>query len=194
LLREAGYTVREGRLQSPDGRPVAVEILLADRAEERIALFYAENLRRLGFSATVRTVDLAQYHKRLALFDFDVAVALLGQSEAPGVEQRYFWSSAEASAHGGINLAGVRDAAVDALIERVVAASDMDALVAGARALDRALAWGYYCVPLGHANVDRVAYWDRLGRPERQPRYGVDLTTWWLDPAKDAALRDAAGR
>ncbi|HEX2113086.1 MAG TPA: extracellular solute-binding protein [Alphaproteobacteria bacterium] len=179
LLREAGYRVRDGQLVDRAGTPVAFEILLDDPQLERVALAYAANLRRLGIAAEIRTVDSAQYRHRLDRFDFDMTVATFGQSEAPGSEQRGYWTSAEAALPGSLNIAGIRDAAVDALVELVIAAPDAASLAARTRALDRVLQWGHYVVPLGYSKVDRIAWWDRFGRPASSPRAGVDLTFWW---------------
>lgn len=187
LLAEAGYLVMKQHLVSPDGVPVSFEILLNDPQLERVTLPYVENLRRLGIQARARTVDTAQYMRRLDTFDFDMIVALFGQSESPGSEQRSFWTSREADNPGSRNLAGIRDPAVDALVELIVQARDRETLVTRVRALDRLLQWGIYAVPHWHAKVDRVAYWDRFAYPAAMPRYGFDPTTWWFDPDRPAA-------
>ena len=191
LLREAGYRIRDHLLVGPDGAPVGFEILLEEPALERVALAYAAHLRRLGIAAEVRTVDAAQYRHRIDRFDFDMTVAGFGQSEAPGSEQRGYWTSAEAARPGSLNLAGISDPAVDALVELVIAAPDAGALSVRTRALDRVLQWGHYVVPLGHTKTDRVAWWDRFGRPANAPRAGVDLTFWWSAPRQSTtqALR-----
>ncbi|HSE77462.1 MAG TPA: extracellular solute-binding protein [Alphaproteobacteria bacterium] len=189
LLAAAGYVVLGYRLTGRDGRPVSIEILLDNSRLERVALPYVDNLRKLGIAATVRTVDTAQFQRRLERFDFDIAAALLGQSEAPGREQAYYWGSAAANEPGSLNLAGVRDPAVDALVDRIANASDRASLVTATRALDRVLQWGHYVVPFWHSKVDRVAYWDRFGRPAKVSVVGFDVHTWWFDARKDAALR-----
>lgn len=197
LLREAGYRIEDGVLVDRFGQAFSFEILLDAAQLERVALSYAANLRRLGIDAQVRTVDTAQYQHRLETYDFDMTAATFGQSEAPGSEQRGYWTSAEADRPGGANLAGIRDPAVDALVELVIAAPDRNALVTRTRALDRVLQWGHYVVPFWHMKVDRIAWWDRFGRPARSPRAGVDLTFWWIDAARNAkvkAWRSQAGR
>ena len=189
LLREAGYRIQDGVLVDRNRAPVTIEILLDDPQLERVALSYVANLRRLGIAASLRTVDSAQYQNRIERFDFDMTAAMFGQSEAPGSEQRAYWTSAEAERPGSPNLAGIRDPAIDALVEAVIAAPDRAAMAARTRALDRALRWGHYVVPFWHMKVDRVAWWDRFGQPAATPRAGVDLTFWWVDPTRDAALR-----
>ncbi|MFN0041824.1 MAG: extracellular solute-binding protein [Alphaproteobacteria bacterium] len=190
LMKEAGYVVREGKLvEAASGKPMRFEILLSSPALERFALAYVRNLRRLGVDARVRTVDTAQYKNREDDFDFDVIVDVFGQSLSPGNEQRDFWSSKSADTRGSRNTIGVRDPVIDELIDLVIAAPDRTALIDRTRALDRVLAWGFYVVPQFHNRAFRVLYWDRFGRPATTPRYGLGVTTWWIDPVKERALQ-----
>jgi microcin C transport system substrate-binding protein len=117
-----------------------------------------------------------------------------GQSESPGNEQRDFWNSARADQKASRNLAGIKDPVIDELIELLIAAPDRAALVQRTRALDRALQWGHWVIPNWYLAVDRVATWDRFGRPATAGKAGFDWTGWWVDPAKDAALRAKRGR
>jgi len=188
LLREAGWTIRDRRMVNAAGAPLSFEILLSDATFERVALPYVGSLARLGVEARVRTVDAAQYQVRTDAFDYDMTVTLFGQSLHPGNEQRDFWGSAKAEEPGSRNLIGLRSPVVDALVEMIVEAPDHDELVARTRALDRVLLWGHYVVPHYHGRTFRIAWWDRFGRPERNPRYDVGFDSWWVDPARDAAL------
>jgi microcin C transport system substrate-binding protein len=192
-LSEAGYRVEKQRLVAPDSTPVSFEILLDNPQLERVTLPYVESLRRLGIQARVRTVDTAQYTRRIDTFDFDMTVGLFGQSESPGSEQRGYWTSREADNPGSKNIAGIRDPAIDALVELVIQARDRETLVTRVRALDRLLQWGIYVVPHWHSKVDRVAYWDRFAQPAAAPRYGFDPTTWWFDPDRPGS-RELARR
>lgn len=191
LLGEAGWTVAPDTKKLTNeatGRPMTFEILLVSPLFERIALPYVANLKRLGIEARVRTVDSSQYKERLDRFDFDMIVGNFGQSASPGNEQREFWGSAAAEREGSRNLAGIRDPVVDELIEKVIAASDRDELVNSVRALDYVLQWQHLVVPQWHIPYDRYVYWDRFGRPDTIPDSGVQIFSWWIDPAKDAAL------
>lgn len=189
LLRKAGYRIEKNQLISPKtGKPVAFEILLVSPAFERIVAPFARNLKRLGIAARVRTVDQSQYINRIRSFDFDMIVGGAGQSESPGNEQRDYWSSAAADRQGSRNTIGIKNPAVDALIEKIVDAPDRASLVAATRALDRVLLWNHYVIPQWHVRIDRVAYWNRFGIP-KHPKYGVDTTSWWIDPAREAALK-----
>ena len=110
----------------------------------------------------MRTVDSAQYQARLESFDFDMTLNRWTSTLSPGNEQIYYWGSEAAGWQGSRNYAGIRSPAVDALAESLAAAVDRDDLVIRARALDRALTWGHYVIPLYHLTADHVAYWSRL--------------------------------
>ncbi len=184
LLLAAGWVVRDGRLtEAAGGRAMGFEILLAHPREERVALAFARNLKRLGIAARVRTVDAAQYQRRRQSFDFDVTLTDWYQSLSPGSEQVYYWGSAEADIEGSRNYAGVRDPAVDALLGHLTAARSRAELTAATRALDRVLTWSHYVVPLYHDTLERVAYWQGLGHPATVPVYGHQLSAWWRLPS-----------
>ncbi len=138
----------------------------------------------------VRSVETAQYKNREDDFDFDCIVDVFGQSLSPGNEQRDFWGSKAAQTKGSRNTIGIMDPVVDELIELLIAAPDREALIARTRALDRVLAAGYYVVPQFHSRTFRVLYWDKFGKPAVAPRYALGTNTWWIDPAKAAALAE----
>jgi microcin C transport system substrate-binding protein len=192
LLEEAGWTTRDGRLVDPDGAPMTIEFLIDQPAFERVVAAYVKNLEKLGIATTIRQVDPAQYEARTETFDYDMITHRWGQSPSPGNEQRNMWSSAVADTPGSQNFAGIRSAAVDALVEAVIAAEDRAALVTACRALDRVLTWGTYVVPHWHLGATRLAYWDVFGRPAIDPAYGVDLQAWWIDPDKAATIDQRA--
>ena len=191
LLKQAGWVVKDRKLVNPAGQQMSFEILLAEPQFERIALPYVQWLGRLGIDAHVRTVDPAQYQKRMDDLDFDMAVAQVPESESLGNEQVDFWSCQSANAPGTQNYAGVCNPVVDAMVAKVVAAKDHADLVVAAHALDRVLLWNWYMVPQWHLGAAWVAYWNRFGHPAHVPRIGLDFSTWWVDPAL-AAQTDAA--
>ena len=189
LLREAGYEIRDGKLaDGKTGEPYAVEFLVDDPNFERIILFYKPALDRLGITATVRTVDDAQYQNRLRSFDFDIITNNWAESLSPGNEQRGYWGSQAADQPGSFNLIGVKNPAVDALIDQVIFAKSRDDLVAATRALDRVLLWNHYVVPQWTYPYERTARWDRFGHPALMPKYGMAAfpTVWWWDAARAA--------
>ena len=187
LLREAGYEVRDQELVNVrTGEVLSVEILSVTSdplGAERLILFYKPYLVRLGIDVSVRSVDDVQYENRLRNFDFDIIIATWPQSLSPGNEQRDLWSSQAADTPGSRNYVGIKNPAVDALIERVIFAKSRSELVAATRALDRVLLWNHYVVPQFTDDKVRAARWDRFGRPTPLPEYGASAfpTVWWWD-------------
>ncbi len=193
LLKSAGWEIKGDRLtNAKTGAALEFEILLDNAAFERIIQPFIQNLGRLGIAARLRTVETAQYQNRMDDYDFDMTVETFGQSLSPGNEQRDFWGSKAADQPGGRNTIGIKDPVVDELIDMVILAPDRDSLVARTRVLDRVLLWGHYLIPNWHNRNFRVAYWNRFGRPETTPRYGVGFSSWWIDTAKDAVLERAS--
>jgi len=198
LLKEAGYTMRDGVLVDKAGAPVEFELLLWDPFFERTAAPMVANLKRLGISAKLRMVDTAEWFRRIETFDYEMTQGFtLPQSLAPGPEQREYWGSKAADQNGSRNWMGIKDPVIDALIENVVSAKDRAEQVAATRALDRALCWGFYSIPHAYAPGVPVAYWNRFGRPAVEPvwlRMFWLASNWWIDPRKEAALEAAGGK
>ncbi len=198
LLKEAGWSFKDEKLvNDKTGQPFEFEILLDNPQFERIVLPFADNLKRMGITARVRTVDTAQYQRRMETFDFDMTVVLFGESLSPGNEQREYFGSKAADQQGSGNLLGVKSKVVDQLIEELIEAPDRASLVAHTRALDRVLQYGYYVVPNYHLSAFRVAYWNKFRRPATSPKYALGLDTWWVDPAAEhsvEAKKDAAAK
>jgi microcin C transport system substrate-binding protein len=194
LLKEAGWTFKGEKLVNDEtGQPFEFEILLDNPQFERIVLPFAKNLERMGITARVRTVDNAQYQKRMETFDYDMAVVAFGESLSPGNEQREYWGSQSADEQGSRNLMGIKSKVVDELIEELVRAPDRASLVARTHALDRVLQYGYYLIPHYHIAAFRVAHWDKFRRPTVAPKYAVGLETWWIDPTAEQAVEAKKG-
>ena len=188
LLKEAGWVIKDGkRVHSETGMEMAFELMLVSPSFERIALPFSKNLERLGVTMRVRTVDSAQYIKRMETHDFAMVSLIWGQSLSPGNEQRNFWGSNAATQDGSRNHMGISDPVIDELIESLVQAPDRESLVSRTRALDRVLQWGHYLVPHWYADFDRVLYWNKFSRPKAELPYGFSTGTWWFDEAKAKA-------
>ncbi len=189
LLNEAGWVIKDGKRVNKDtGTLLAFEILLDNPLFERLTLPFVQSLKRLGVDVTVRTVDDTQYQARIQKFDFDMIVHGFGESLSPGNEQRYYWGSAAADTPNSPNVIGIKDPAIDSLINQIVSAQDRDHLVVLTHALDRVLLWNYFVIPQFHLSAARIAYWDRFGIPPKPPLYSSGLDAWWVDPDKDKAL------
>ena len=191
LFRDAGYEIKDTKLvNAKTGEPFSFEFLVEDPATQRFVLFYKPSLERIGINVDVRVVDAAQYENRLRQWDFDIIVASWAESLSPGNEQRDFWSSQAADQPGSRNLIGIKNPAVDAIIERVIFSKDRGDLVAATKALDRLLLWNFYVVPQWTYPYVRTARWDRFSRPEIMPKYGRSAfpTVWWWDKDKAAKV------
>ena len=190
LLKEAGYEVRDRKLVDAAGKPVTVEILVQDPSAERIVLFYKPSLERIGVTASIRIVDDAQYQNRLRSFDYDMIIDQWGESLSPGNEQREYWGSQAADQPGSRNAIGIKNPAVDALIDKVIFARDRAELVAATRALDRVLLWNFYVVPQFTYGFSRYARWDRFSHAEPLPKYARSglPSLWWFDADKAARI------
>jgi microcin C transport system substrate-binding protein len=190
LLEEAGWTVGDdGLRRNRAGEVLTIEFVDDSPAFERIALPFVANLRRIGIDARFELVDAAQMEERQENFDFDIAIARIVLPLSPSVELRSVFGSAGRDAAGTLNLAGVADPVVDALIEEVIAADSREALDVRVRALDRVLRAKHIWVPNWFKGTHWIAYWDVFGRPDRKPLYDRGDQFWWWDEERYEALQ-----
>jgi microcin C transport system substrate-binding protein len=195
LLEQAGWKITQDSgksvLTNESGELLTVELLLDSPLFERIALPYKQQLELLGITVTIKTVDSAQYARRQQTFDYDIIVGSWGQSLSPGNEQREFWGSEAAKRDGSRNYIGIENPAIDKLIETIIYAQDRNSLITACKALDRALIWNHYVVPMWYIAYERTARWDRFGRPEILPILSTGFpSVWWWD--EDKAKKVAA--
>jgi microcin C transport system substrate-binding protein len=190
LFKEAGYELRGRQLvNSKTGEPFEIELVDNDPNLERYVLPYQQSLAKIGVELTLRVVDSSQLVDRLRNRDFDMTVHIWGQSLSPGNEQKRMWGSDAADQASSENLAGIKNPAVDKLIDRVIFAKDREELVAATRALDRVLLWNNYVIPQFYTDVYRLARWDRFGHPENIPPYTPGFPDiWWYDAEKAAKV------
>jgi microcin C transport system substrate-binding protein len=194
LLKQAGWDVKNGKMTDKSGKPFAFELLLGEPRLERFALPFKQWCERVGVDVAVRTVDPAQYQKRMDDFDYDVTFVISRQSLSPGNEQREFWGSKAAGVKGSRNVMGIADPAIDRLIELVIAAPDRDSLIMRTRALDRVLLWHHYLVPQYYSTEWWIAFWNKFGRPATLAKYEPrGLDQWWIDVDKEKTLASNTG-
>lgn len=189
LLSEAGWEIQNGQLtNTATGEVMTIEFLLVSPTYERIVAPVVQNLQRLGIEANFRTVEPAQYQELVQGFDYDIILETIGQSQSPGNEQRNYWSSASADAEGSQNYAGIKNPVVDELITKIINAPDRQSLISATHALDRVLLWNHYVIPNWYLPATRVVYWNKFGKPEAYPPYGLNFpSVWWVDEAAAAA-------
>ncbi|NJO36608.1 MAG: ABC transporter substrate-binding protein [Rhizobiales bacterium] len=192
LFEEAGWTLVDGKLtHAASGEVMKIEFLILSPDQERLTAPFVKNLKRAGIDAAIRTVDSSQYQVRLDDFDYDMTTVKLNFFPPPGPELRSYYGSEAADVRGSANMAGIKNPVADALIEQIVAATDLETLKAANRALDRVLLWNHYVLPQFHNDIYRVAYWHKFGKPETNPRYGLSFpSAWWID----AKLEQQAAR
>ena len=193
LLKEAGWAPKGGALvHTESGQPFAFEFLNDDPRLERLILPWLKNLERLGIRGSLRSVDSATYANRTRDFDFDMTALRYGASLTPGTELRDFYSSAAADIPGTSNVSGIKNPAVDELIELIINTDTRPDLVTRVRALDRVLLHGYYGIPNYYSDSYHVAYWNKFGQPAVHAKYvsmpAGDVPTWWIDPEKAQQL------
>jgi peptide/nickel transport system substrate-binding protein len=193
LLQQAGYSFSGSELRGRDGKPLAFEILVTTKEQQRLALAFGRDLKRAGIRTSIRTVDAVQYDRRRINFDFDMIEYRWDQSLSPGNEQHFYWSTASADQNGTRNYMGVKSPAADALIASMLKARAREDFVAAVRALDRVLISGYYVVPLYHLPEQWVARWTRIAHPAATSLFGYLPETWWYQPETPAArpVRDS---
>jgi microcin C transport system substrate-binding protein len=194
LLAEAGWNVtQDGNrsvLKNAKGEKLTVEFLLYDPTFERITLPYTQQLILLGVDVLVKTIDTSQYQRRVETFDYDIIIGGWGQSLSPGNEQRDFFGSESAAKNGSRNFVGIKNPAIDKLIDAIVFAKDRLMLTTACRAMDRVLMWNHYVVPMFFTPKERIAHWDRFGKPATTPNYAIGFPgIWWWDDAKAAKVK-----
>ena len=182
LLKEAGYRLAGRKLvDAKTGKPFTVEFLVTSRQQERLALAFGSDLKKLGITTSIRQMEDSQYWARLGTFDFDIIQWTYRASLSPGNEQIHRWHSRYADVERSYNYPGVKNKAVDAMIDALLKAKGHDEFVAAVRAFDRVLLSGDYVVPLFHDPKQWVAANARLAFPKQTPLFGVDLNTWWFE-------------
>lgn len=180
LLKEAGWQLDKHQLKhGQSGKPFEFEILIRQSGLKRVILPYIKNLEKLGIRARLRLVDATQYKVRIDHFDYDMMTFVLSQGQAPSFEQRDYFHSSTRDTIGSQNYAGIAHPVVDALLEEVLKADSRTRLISAMNALDRVLLWQHYIVPNWHLNYHRLAYWDKFGKPGRDPAYVLGIDRWW---------------
>jgi peptide/nickel transport system substrate-binding protein len=187
LFTEAGYMLDGTVLrQRATGTPLSFEILTTTRDQERIALAYAQDLKRAGIAASVRAVDPVQFDQRRLSYDFDLIQNRWDQSLSPGNEQSFYFGSEAATIPGTRNYMGATDPAIDAMIAAVLAARERPAFVSAVRALDRVLISGFYAIPVFSAGEQWITRWNRIEQPSTIALTGYLPECWWQRPVSQA--------
>jgi len=190
LLRLAGWHIRDHTtLVNGQGEPFTIEFLISSPSFARFIGPYRRNLARLGIRCTIRVADSANLKNRRDNFDFDVISQRLPQFLTPGKEQQGYFGSEAADTPGSKNISGLKNPAVDALIDRIINADNRDDLKVAAHALDRVVMWSEFIIPHWFKGTHNIAYWNKFDRPEKMAPYDLGvLDTWWVNPEKAQSI------
>ncbi len=181
LLKQAGYELKGNRMvNTKTGQPLGFEILLNNAGQERTVTPYINSLKKIGIDARIRTVDASQYINRVRSFDYDIIFGVWAQTMNPGNEQNEYWGSESVDRQGSRNYAGIADPAVDILIRKIVFAPNREDQVAAIKAMDRVLLANHYVVPMFYSGEEKIAYWKRIGHPDKLPEYGIGFPEAWF--------------
>ena len=188
LLKEAGYDFKAGKMINlSTGKPLEIEVLsntANGAAFTRVMLPFIKNLAKIGIKMTFRNVEVNIFKNRLDNFDFDMAIVSYPMSRMPGNELKEMWSSVSADNKGSMNLAGIKNPVVDALIDNIINAQNKEDYLASIKAFDRVMRHEYYLIPQWYAPFQRVAYRNKFARPTTDLKVGLQLMTWWLNEEK----------
>jgi microcin C transport system substrate-binding protein len=204
LLEEAGWKVdAEGVLRNAKGQRFEFEWLEAGDAFGKREYNFERNLAMLGIKLNLRLVDFALYRKRLEIFDFDMINIKSGDWALPNAaDLKAAHGSAAADEEASANYGGVKNKAIDFLIERMDKATTMDELRTATRALDRVFINEHYVVPDLYGGSNRVSRWDKFGIPKVVPKYytiatpsewGQWAVTAWWDKSLDKSAAASTG-
>lgn len=180
LLEQAGYQLKDSKMQNAQGEQLSFEFLLYSKDFERIVHPFRRNLQRIGIKTNIRLVDISQFINRLNNFEFDIVSLRKGQSISPGNEQVSFWGCDSANEVGTSNWSGLCSPVVDELSKQLIMADTREQLVNTTKALDRVLLSMHFVIPQWYLPAYRIAHWDKFSRPAISPYYSLGLDTWWL--------------
>jgi microcin C transport system substrate-binding protein len=196
LLAESGWHIRDGALvQEETGRRFRVQFILSAPPQVRLISPYVETLQRVGIDASARAFEQSNFLSRVRNRQYDGGIRAFIPSSLPGQALNLQFSSRSADVEFGLNWAGIRDPAVDYLIERIIDATDEQTLLAATRAFDRVMLWNFYLIP-GMSNPwIQYLFWDRFGIPDAGPlERAVHLEAWWFDQTRSRRVDEELPR
>ena len=176
LLIEAGWVIKDfERLHAVTGEPLTLEFVVTYRDHERMLVPFVDNLKRLGINAVLRRVESVLMTNRLRTYDFDATIRKLRSWSVPVPGRlRSLFTSPYADLHNMRNYPGIKNPAVDFLVEKIARADSEEVMNTAGRALDRVLLHNYYVIPDGHPIGRHVTHWNRI----MHPPLGVDNMNW----------------
>lgn len=184
LLSEAGWNYRDGALRNAQGQPMVLEYLDSNEGGIRTVGPWIRNLVKLGIELRFTSVDFALYQQRLDKYNYDIVSLNIPGTPYPGQELMELFGSKSADVEGSAAYSGVKNPAVDALVNDIVRAPSLKELLPACHALDRVIMHSHYHIPQWMLSSHRVVYnAHRLAyRPPMPPYAGAEgwvMGTWW---------------
>jgi len=186
ILKKEGWSFKN-KVLVKDGKEFVFEILLYQPNFERVVQPFIKNLKKIGIKASLKVLDAVSYSNKVKNYDFDMMVISYPVSLSPGNELKYFWGTLSADIKGSQNYMGIKNKAIDTLIDHVIIAKNRKELLTSVKALDRVMLNNYYVIPQWHSSTYRIAYWNKFHQPKIHPKYSIGIMTWWF---KDEYLKD----
>jgi microcin C transport system substrate-binding protein len=174
LLDTSQWTIK-------DGKRFELSLILNNPAEEKIALAYARDLKRLGIILNIRVLDTSQFFGALNDYDYDLVSWRWVNSLSPGTEQNVYWGCDAANTKGSRNYSGICNPEIETTIVKLADAKTYDDLTAHAQTLDSMIMNAYLFIPHYYTGVDYVAHQPRIHHPKNQSLYGMVMETWWSE-------------
>ena len=193
LLENEGWKMGRDGIRRKNGEKLEFTLLLSQDTWVRIAEPYKRWLAEIGVKMNIENVQPAAYQKRLRTFNFDMITNVYPHSRSIGNELKSYFSSFTAEQEGSRNVNGLKNPAVDEVLDKIVSAETRDDLVFYGNALDRILTSMTIVVPHWHLTYDRLLTWNKFGRPathcsQRLPQ-SVVRNYWWYDKDKAEKLK-----
>jgi len=195
LLDDAGWAVGDdGKRYDANGKPLRLTFLLNSSGSATLSAVvenFMSNLGNMGIDAVLEKVDSSQYTARERDRDYDLVFDGYGAFLGTGTGLAQLYGS-EAASYSLFNPAGLASPMVDAIIEASLAAQTKEEEDASLMALDRALRYEFFMIPVWYNDSYWTAYYDQYEHPAGQPAYALGyLDFWWYNADKAAALRAA---
>lgn len=191
LLDEAGWVAGEDGMRRNDkGETLKVEFLEHNQSFDRFVNPFVENLRTLGVDAVYSRVDPSELTTRTRSHNFDIVRELLGGAYAIGGGTDQTFGSEDAD--DVFNPMGLRNPAVDALIDKGIEAESEQETRVIISALDRTLRALHFWIPQWYKPDYLLSYYDIYEHPAELPTQALGVTDfWWADVEKEQALKQS---
>ena len=191
LFEEAGWSLADGVLRNrKTGEPFEFEFMIRLASTEQIAVPLIENLKKMGITMNLVTVDSAQWYERMISGDYDFMLRGMPTWRYPDPILEAWWHSDFKESNW--NSSRAYSPEMDYLIEGIMAnQNDKAALVHWGRALDRLIQWRNYFIFTWRSESHSIAHIDIFGKPNVRPKYAWAPEAWrywWMDEEKLAAI------